>query len=161
MSWERSMDERDAERLAADLDAVGRPPVDRGFGPHWAWGVLGAVAVPSLWFAWSVPGATAMLLAIVAAFVLWRRSGSTGMWVSLIVIGLGMGGVLGWQAVTGDRCPAAGTKVFLKEGKPPIGCDDVRASAATMGSFFALIALIGVGIPLYGRRRADEDQLRA
>lgn len=78
--------------------------------------------------------------------------------MALIVVGLGMSGVLGWQAVTGSRCPVEGTKVFLKADKPPVGCDEVRASAAVMGVFFAMIALIGMAAPLYARGIDDDGE---
>lgn len=120
--------------------------------PHVAWFLLGAVTIPAAWYAWSLPGGIVLFAAIAAAFVLWHVSGARGSWVALIVIGVGMSGLLGWQAATGARCPADGTKVFLKENKPPIGCNDVRASATTMSVFFGLVGIIGIGAPLYGRR---------
>jgi hypothetical protein len=120
--------------------------------PHLAWLLLGAVTIPAAWYAWSLPGGIALFTAIAASFVLWHVFGSRGSWVALIVIGVGMSGLLGWQAATGARCPADGTKVFLKENKPPIGCSDVRASATTMSAFFGMVALIGIGAPLYARR---------
>jgi hypothetical protein len=125
---------------------------------HVAWGLLGLVAVPAMWYAWSLPGAIAMFACIGAAFVLWSRLGSRGSWLALIVVGLGMGGVLGWQAVTGSRCPEGDTKVFLKADKPPVGCDELRASAGSMAAFFLLLAGIGIGAPLYARSARAEDE---
>ncbi|MCB0877799.1 MAG: hypothetical protein KDC46_02310 [Thermoleophilia bacterium] len=126
---------------------------------HLAWGILGAVSIPALWYAWSLPGAVVMFACIGAAFVLWNRLGSRGAWVTLIVLGLGMGGLLGWEAVTGSRCPADGTKVYLAVGKPAVGCDEMRASAASMAMFFLLIGGIGIGAPLYARSVRDETEL--
>lgn len=131
----------------------------RGVRPHLVWGSLGAVAVPALWYAWSLPGMAVMFGAIAMAFVLWRRMGPRGSWVALIALGLGMSGVLGWQAATGSRCPEGGAKVFLDEDKPPVGCAEIRASAATMSAFFALVALIGIGAPLYARGMEDGSDL--
>lgn len=124
--------------------------------PHVAWALLGVVAVPAAWFAWSLPGGIALFGAIAASFVLWHVFGSRGSWMALVVIGVGMSGLLGWQAATGARCPADGTKVFLKENKPPIGCSDVRASATAMSAFFGIVALLGIGAPIYARR-LDEN----
>lgn len=124
--------------------------------PHLAWGALGAAAAASMWFAYTIPGAIGLFLAIALAFVMWKRLGPRGSWMALIVMGLSMSGVLGWQAATGSRCPPAGTKVFLKEGKPPVSCDEIRASAGSMSVFFGLIALLGVGAPFYARRLDDE-----
>lgn len=123
--------------------------------PHLAWGTLAAVAVPSMWFAWSLPGAAVMFACIGLAFVMWNRMGSRGSWMALVVMGAGMSGLLGWQAVTGTRCPEGDTRVFIKEGKPPIACTDVRASAAVMSVFFGLVALIGLGAPIYARSLED------
>ncbi len=124
---------------------------------HVAWTILGVLAVPGLWFAWSLPGAIVMFGCIAAAFVLWNRLGSRGSWLALIIVGAGMAGVLGWQAATGSRCPAPGTTVFLKEGKPPVGCTEIRASAASMAAFFGLVALIGIAAPIYARTAGDDD----
>jgi hypothetical protein len=129
-------------------------PTDRR--PHVAWGLLGAVAIPALWFAWSLPGAAVMFACIAAAFVMWNRLGSRGSWMALVVMGLGMSGLLGWQAATGSRCPAPGTRVFLKENKPPVDCTEIRASAASMSAFFGLVALLGIGAPLYARSMRNE-----
>jgi hypothetical protein len=127
--------------------------------PHVAWGLLGAVSIPALWYAWSLPGAAVMFACIAAAFGMWYRLGPRGSWMALVVMGLGMSGLLGWQAATGNRCPAPGTKVFLKENKPPVDCAEIRASAASMSAFFGLIALLGIGAPLYARSmRDDEDE---
>ena len=123
--------------------------------PHAAWAVLGAVSVVCLWYAWSLPGGIGMFACIWLAFVMWNRLGPRGSWMALVVLGAGMSGVLGWQAVTGSRCPDAGTKVFLKENKPPIGCADVRASAGVMSVFFGLVALIGIAAPIYARSIED------
>ena len=62
------------------------------------------------------------------------------------VVGVTLSGILGWQAATGARCPAPGTKVFLKEGKPPVGCDEIRASAMSMSAFFGSIAFLAIGL---------------
>lgn len=120
--------------------------------PHVAWLALGAVTVPAAWYAWSVPGGIALFAAIAAAFALWHVCGSRGSWMALIVIGFGMSGLLGWQAATGSRCPADGTRVFLKLNKPSVDCAEIRASAATMSAFFGLVGLLGVGAPIYARR---------
>jgi hypothetical protein len=120
--------------------------------PHVAWALLGIATVPAAWYAWSLPGGIALFAAIVAAFVLWHLCGSRGAWMALIVIGVGMSGLLGWQAATGSRCPADGTRVFLKVDKPSVDCAEIRASAATMSAFFGLVALLGVGAPIYARR---------
>ena len=128
-----------------------------GLRPHAIWTIFGIISVVSMWFAYTTPGAIVMFTCIGLAFVLWRVLGSRGSWVALIVVGSLMGGLQGWQAVTGSRCPEGDTKVFLKEGKPPVGCDEFRAVAAVMGSFFGLIALIGVAAPFYARR-VDEDE---
>ena len=124
---------------------------------HMAWAILGLLAVPGLWFAWSLPGAIVMFGCIGGAFVLWNRLGSRGSWLALVIVGAGMAGLLGWQAVTGSRCPEAGTKVFLKEGKPPVGCDEIRASAGSMAAFFALIMGIGIGAPIYARSMRETE----
>jgi len=124
---------------------------------HVAWFALGVLAVAGLWYAYSVPGAIAMFAAIGLAFIMWYKLGSRGSWITLIVVGVSMSSILGWQAVTGSRCPAPGTKVFLKVGKPPISCDDVRASASVMSLFFALIAVIGIAAPFYARVDRDSD----
>ncbi len=123
--------------------------------PHLAWGVLGALTIPAAWYAWSLPGGAAMFAAILAAFALWHVVGARGSWVALVVLGVGMSGLLGWQAATGARCPADGTRVFLKVNKPSVDCTEIRASAASMSAFFGLVALLGVGAPLYARRTRD------
>jgi hypothetical protein len=128
-----------------------------GRRPHVAWAVLGLLSVASMWFAASVPGAIGIFVCIGAAFALWYGLGSRGSWMALVVIGLGMGGVLGWQAASGARCPAAGTKVFLREDRAPIGCRDVRASAGVMAIFFMLIAGIGIGAPIYARSIPEDE----
>jgi hypothetical protein len=125
--------------------------------PHLVWGVLGAVAAACMWFAWSLPGGIGMFACIGLAFLLWHVLGPRGSWVALVVVGVSMSGILGWQAVTGSRCPEAGTKVFLRADRAPIGCTDVRASAGAMSVFFGLIALIGLGAPLYVRSLPDAD----
>jgi hypothetical protein len=94
---------------------------------------------------------------IAAAFVMWYRLGSRGSWMALIVMGAGMSGLLGWQAATGSRCPAPGTKVFLKANKPPVDCTEIRTSAGSMSVFFALVALLGIGAPFYARSLRDDD----
>lgn len=129
----------------------------RSFRPHLVWGLLGAVAVPSLWYAWSVPGAAAMFACIGLAFVFWYRMGQRGSWMALVLMGAGMSGLLAWQAATGSRCPEGDTRVFLKPNKPPIGCTDVRASAGAMSVFFGMVALIGLGAPLYARSMRDDE----
>jgi hypothetical protein len=135
------------------------PRADRaqGFRQHLLWGLLGLVSIPALWFAWSLPGAAVMFGAIVAAFVMWNRMGSRGSWVALVVLGVGMGGLLGWQAATGSRCPAPGTEVFLKANKPPVDCTEIRASAGSMAAFFLLVALLGAGAPIYARSMREAD----
>lgn len=127
----------------------------RGLRQHAAWGLLGAVAVPSLWYAWSVPGALLMFACIGLAFVLWYTIGSRGSWVALVVVGAGMSGLLAWESSTGSRCPEGDSRVQLKEGKPEVGCDELRASAAAMGVFFGLVALFGLAVPIYAREGAD------
>lgn len=125
--------------------------------PYAAWGLLGAIAIPSMWFAWSLPGAIGLFGGIAAAFGLWYKLGSRGSWLALLVMGAGMSGILGWQAATGSRCPEPGTKVFLKLNKPPVDCTEIRTSAASMSAFFAMIALLGIGAPLYARSMREDE----
>jgi hypothetical protein len=139
---------------AAEPATVARP----SRRPHVAWALLGAASIPAMWFAWSWPGALAMFACIAAAFVMWHRLGPRGSWLALVVMGAGMCGLLGWQAATGSRCPPAGTKVYLKVGKPPVDCTEIRASAASMSMFFGLVALLGLGAPAYARMlRSDQE----
>lgn len=128
----------------------------RSFLPHVVWALLGASSIPAMWWAWSLPGAAAMFALIALAFVLWSRLGPRGSWMALVVMGLGMGGLLGWQAATGSRCPEPGTRVFLKLNKPPVDCGEIRASAASMAALFGLVALIGIGAPIYARTMPDD-----
>jgi hypothetical protein len=130
--------------------------VKSGLRPHAIWALLGVVSVACLWYAWTLPGGIGMFACIGAAFALWYTLGSRGSWMALVVVGLGMGGLLGWQASTGARCPEAGTKVFLREDRAPIGCQDVRASAGVMAIVFMLLAGIGIGAPIYARTADDE-----
>jgi len=129
--------------------------------PHLAWAVLGLVSVPAAWYAWSLPGGIALFAAIAASFALWHVFGARGSWVALIIIGVGMSGLLGWQAASGSRCPADGTRVFLKVGKPSVDCAEIRASAGAMSAFFGLVALLGIGAPLYARRNPRDSDLPA
>lgn len=122
-----------------------------GRTPHLLWAILGAVSIAGMWFAWSALGAVALFGSIGMAFVMWHFLGSRGSWMALVVVGFGMSGLLGWQAVSGNRCPPDGQKVFLKEGKPPVGCDEMRTSAAAMAVFFMFVAGLGIGAPLYAR----------
>lgn len=138
---------------ATDGEAAAAP----GRGRHVAWAALGAASIPALWWAWSLPGAAAMFTLIVAAFVLWERLGPRGSWMALVVMGIGMSGLLGWQAATGSRCPEPGTRVYLKAFKPAVDCSEIRASAASMAALFGLVALIGLGAPLYARTMPEED----
>lgn len=124
---------------------------------HLVWGVLGATLTAGMWWAWSIPGAAVMFAAIGMAFVLWYRMSSQGAWVALAVMGVAMSSILGWQAATGARCPAGGTKVFLKVDKPPVGCDEIRASAGSMSAFFGIIAMLAIGTPIYVRRLEAAD----
>jgi hypothetical protein len=127
--------------------------------PHVLWVLLGVISVFGMWFAWSTPGAFALFGSIAAAFVLWHFLGARGSWMALIVVGFGMAGLLGWQAATSSRCPADGQKVFLKENKPPVGCAEMRTSAAAMAVFFAFVGGLGIGAPLYARSvRRDEER---
>ncbi len=145
-------DPNDVDWVAA---ASANPRVRRGATsriPHLAWFVLGAVTIPAAWYAWSLPGGIALFAAIAAAFGLWHVFGARGSWIALIVIGVGMGGLLGWQAATGSRCPADGTRVFLKLNKPSVDCAEIRASAGAMSAFFGLIAIMGIAAPIYARR---------
>jgi hypothetical protein len=119
---------------------------------HLVWAALGGIGALGLWFAYSPLGAAALFVAIGAPFVLWRLLGPRGSWLALVVLGVGMAGVLGWQAATGSRCPPEGTTVVLEEDKPPVSCDEIRASAGAMGVFFALLALGGALAPVYARR---------
>ncbi len=129
-----------------------------GRRPHAIWATLGLVAIPSMWFAYTVLGAIGMFSCIGLAFLLWHRLGSRGSWMALVVVGLGMSGLLGWQAVTGARCPEPGKKVFLKADKPPVGCAEFRAVAGVMGTFFLLLAIGGAAAPFYARRLEDEPE---
>ncbi|MCW2955176.1 MAG: hypothetical protein JWO69_45 [Thermoleophilia bacterium] len=122
---------------------------------HVAWAVLGGVAAAGMWTAYSIPGAIAMFAAIGLAFLMWHKLGRRGSWLALVVMGFAMGGMLAWQAVEGTRCPAPGERIIIKDGKPPVSCDEIRASAGSMAMFFFLIAGIGVGAPLYARK--DDD----
>lgn len=79
---------------------------------HAAWALLGAGSVASLWWAWSIFGAIGLFSCIGLAFLMWYRMSHQGAWVAVAILGLGMAGVLGWQAATSARCPAAGTKVY-------------------------------------------------
>jgi hypothetical protein len=124
--------------------------------PHPLWAALGAVSAACMWYAWSLPGGIGMFVCIGLAFLMWHRLGSRGSWLALIVVGVAMSSVLGWQAVTGSRCPHGDDKVFLRADRAPIGCTDVRASAAVMSAFFGIIALIGIAAPLYARSMDDE-----
>lgn len=132
--------------------------------PHLIWGTLGVVLAGCMWWAWSLPGGLGMFACIALAFVLWYRMGPRGSWVAVVAVGVIMSSILGWQAVTGSRCPAPGTEVFLRIDRAPIGCDDVRASAAVMATFFAIIAAMGAFAPVYARKLAelpDEADLRS
>jgi hypothetical protein len=132
--------------------------VTSGRRPYVAWAVLGALSVVSMWFAASVPGAIGIFACIGAAFALWYGVGSRGWWLALVVVGFGMGGLLGWQALHGgSRCPAAGTKVFMSANRAPISCRDVRASAAVMAIFFMLLAGIGIGVPIHTGSTSDDE----
>lgn len=71
--------------------------------------------------------------------------------MALIVIGLGMGGILGWQAATGSRCPQNNGKVYMRLDRPPVDCKQIKASAASLSIFFFLVAGLGLGAPLYAR----------
>lgn len=151
-----------------DIDWVAQPGANprtlRGTTsrvPHLAWGLLGAVTVPAAWYAWSVPGGIVLFGAIAAAFVLWHLFGSRGSWMALIMLGIGMSGILGWQAATGSRCPEPGTRVFLKLNKPSVDCAEIRASAGTMSAFFGLVALLGIGAPIYARRVGRDDLMES
>jgi hypothetical protein len=112
-----------------------------------------------MWFAWSVAGAIALFVSICACFITWYRVGSRGAWVAAIVVGTIMTSVLTWQAATGARCPASGERVILKEGKPPVSCSEIRASAGAMAAFFGIVALIGVAAPFYARRLPEPDDV--
>ncbi|MCW2925020.1 MAG: hypothetical protein JWM98_2424 [Thermoleophilia bacterium] len=127
-----------------------------GLRAHAMWTLFGLASIASMWFAYTAPGAVAMFVLIGLAFLLWYGLGSRGSWMALIVIGLGMGGLMGWQAVSDSRCPKPGTKVFLKADKPPVGCDEFRAVAGTMAVFCLLLALGGVAAPFYARRPDDD-----
>lgn len=130
----------------------------RSLAPHAAWALLGVASIPAMWWAWSLPGAAAMFALIVVAFVLWNRLGSRGSWMALIVMGVGMGGLLGWQAATGSRCPEPGTRVYLRAFKPSVDCTEIRRNAASMAVLFGLVALFGVGAPFYARlEKFDAD----
>lgn len=133
--------------------------MSRRLRPHLAWGLLGAIAVPSLWYAATVPGALAMFACIGLAFVLWYRMTPRGAWVAMVLLGAGMSGLLAWHAAAGSRCPQGDTKVTLKEGKPPAGCEDIRAGMAAASGLFALLALLGLAAPSYVRnlREPAED----
>ena len=131
-------------------------PVVRGvLARHVAWALLGTAMGLGGWYAWSVAGRLGLFGSIALAFAMWRWLGPRGSWLALVTLGLGMSGVLGWQSVTGARCPAPGTKIFLKEGKPPVSCDEIRASAAAMSMFFGLVGVIGIAAPFYARRPDD------
>lgn len=127
---------------------------------HLAWAALGAAAIPALWWAWAIPGMVAMFVAIGLAFVMWHVLGPRGSWMALVVMGAGMAGLLGWQAATGSRCPAEGTRVFLKENKPSVDCAEIRANAGAMAALFGLVALLGLGAPFYARSIPDDDHDR-
>jgi hypothetical protein len=139
---------------APSVDDAGPSATSRR--PHVIWATLGAISIPAMWWSWSIPGAIVMFSCIIAAFVLWSRLGSRGSWMALVVMGVGMCVLLGWQAATGSRCPAPGTKVFLKVDKPPVDCTEIRTSAASMSAFFGLVALLGLGAPIYARSMRED-----
>lgn len=124
---------------------------------HLAWAALGAMAAIGMWTAYSIPGALAMFAAIGLAFIMWNKLGPRGSWMALVVLGLGMGGVLGWQAAEGSRCPGPDEKIIIKDGKPPVSCDEIRASAGSMSLFFLLIGSMGIAAPFYARSRPKDD----
>lgn len=130
-----------------------------GYRNHVAWGLLGLVGALGMWFAWTVAGAIAMFAAIGAAFVLWKLLGSRGSWMALVVLGLGMSGVLGWQAATGARCPKPGTSVYLRLDRPKVNCEQIRTSAGVMAVLFGVIGLVGIAAPIYARTAPPLDEL--
>ena len=153
MAWAKSLDELEADARVREQQAVPRiPRIGVRAAKLW-WAALALAALPSLWWVWSMPGAVAVFALIGAAFPLWRFTRGRGAWVCVAILGLGLSGVLTWQAFTGEHCPAAGTKVFLKEDRPPIGCSDVRQSAAVMAIFFGLVGFAGLAAPFYTRHR--------
>lgn len=118
------------------------------------WAVLGALFAIALWFSVYLYGAIALLLAIVAAFVMVRRLGRRHAWAALLICGVLMTGTLAWATATDARCPSPGTTAVIKENKPEVSCDEIKASYVSMAGFFVVVAMIGAAWGLSTRRPA-------
>lgn len=119
---------------------------------HGVWILVGLAIGVGGWTAYTPIGAVGLLGGIAAAFIVWRVTHGRGAWVAAVVVGLGLAGLLGWQAVTGSRCPGAGERVELRANSGAATCDELRAGVASMAMFFALIGALGVAWPFYARR---------
>jgi len=117
-------------------------------GGRRTWLIYGIAFAVALWFAPTFYGALALLVLVAGAFVLARRVGTAQIWIATAVVGIAMTSLLGWAASTDARCPAAGERVTLKEGKAPVSCDEIRAGYLSMAVFFAVL---GLGSLAWGR----------
>jgi hypothetical protein len=122
-------------------------------GSKVAWGAAGLVlaagmVLPSVHWV----GVVVLLAGVLLPFVLWSQTGGSGSWVGLVTLGVTMSALLASALLLKFGCPPPGTTVELKEGKPPVGCNEVRASYLTFSVFFGVVALAGLFTPWYVRR---------
>ncbi|MCW2950201.1 MAG: hypothetical protein JWN41_1214 [Thermoleophilia bacterium] len=130
-----------------------------GYRNHVAWGLLGLAATASLWWAGTVPGAIGLFAVIGLAFVMWHFLGSRGAWMAVLLLGVIMSSLTGWQAITSARCPGAGDELVMSVTKPGVDCSQLRASAASMSLMFGFFAIMAAAAPFYARKaRATADE---
>ncbi|MBC7460216.1 MAG: hypothetical protein H7287_02535 [Thermoleophilia bacterium] len=132
----------------------------QGFRNHAAWGLLGLAATASLWWAGTVPGAIGLFVVIGLAFVMWHFLGSRGAWMAVLLLGVIMSSLTGWQAITSARCPGAGDELVMSVTKPGVNCAQLRASAASMSVLFAFFALIAALTPRTVRKARAAAEVR-
>lgn len=124
-----------------------------------AWALLGITLTLGMYHAYAIWGAIAMFGAIGSAFLIWYKMSPKGAWIAVVIVGVSMASLLGFQAVTSSRCPKGNSPIAIKAGDAPSGvvsCDELRASAASMAAFFAFIAIMGLAVPWVMRDREEQ-----
>jgi hypothetical protein len=132
-----------------------------GFRNHVLWGMLGIGSAAALWYAGTVPGAIGLFVAIGLAFPMWYRLGSRGSWMAVLLIGVIISSLTGWQAVTSARCPGAGDELYMQAGKRGVNCNQLRASAASMSVLFGFFAILAALAPFSARKARAAERAAA